>query len=47
MDSVLILFKRSLQKVIKDPSKSFLVPNWNGSLKVKLSKSHKRIDIYF
>jgi len=36
MDCVLILFKRPLLKVIRDPAKSFLTPNWSMSLKVNV-----------
>jgi len=40
MDSVLILFQRKLPKVIIDPTKSFLEPNWKESLKVNFVPQH-------
>lgn len=38
MDTVLLLFKRKLLKVIPDTSKSFLTPKWDESLKVNASQ---------
>lgn len=49
MDSVLIFFQRKLPKVIVDPTKLFLEPNWKESLKVNFVPQYHnndKINIY-